>query len=92
MPPKMRVEVAQPLSRLKAKLSPSFSLARFRLKKKLSYKLSLGEYGRQRTSKKFHDLVLNLRFQNSRVPVTIMFQALFSQRKVSVDACISNNH
>ena len=33
----------------------------------LSLKLSLGEIGRQRTSKKFHDLVLNLKFQNSRV-------------------------
>ena len=47
-------------------------------------KLSLGEYGRQRTSKKFHDLVLDLRFQNSRVLETIMFLALFSQRKVLV--------
>ncbi len=55
MPPKMQVEAAQPLLRLKDKLSPSCSLARFRLKKKLSQKLSLGEYGRQRTSKKFHD-------------------------------------
>ena len=36
------------------------------------------------TSKKFHDLVLSLRSQNSRVPETIVFQALFSQRKVSV--------
>ena len=45
-------------------------------------KLSLGEYGRQRTSKKFHDLVLDLRFQNSRVLETLLFQALFSQRKV----------
>ena len=54
----------------------------FRLKTKLSKKLSLGEYGRQRTSKKFHDLVLNLRFQNSRVLETTMFQVLFSQRKV----------
>ena len=32
-----------------------------------SLNLSLGEYGRQRTSMKFHDLVLNLKFQNSRV-------------------------
>ena len=48
-------------------------------------KLSLGEYGRQRTSKKFHDLVLDLRFQNSRVLETIVFLALFSQRKVSVE-------
>ena len=47
-------------------------------------KLSLGEYGRQRTSTKFHDLVLNLRFQNSRVLEIIMFQALFSRRKVFV--------
>ena len=47
-------------------------------------KLSLCEYGRQRTSKKFHDLVLNLRFQNSRVPETKTFQALFSRRKVFV--------
>ena len=67
MPPKMRAEAARLLLRLKDKLSPSCSSARFRLKKKLSWKLSLGEYGRQRTSKKFHDLVLNLTFQNSRV-------------------------
>ena len=39
----------------------------FRLKIKSSKKLFLGEYGRQRTSKKFLDLVLDLRFQNSRV-------------------------
>ena len=55
----------------------------FRLKIKSSKKLFLGEYGRQRTSKKFHDLVLNLTFQNSRVLETIMFQALFSRQKVS---------
>ena len=47
-------------------------------------RLSLGEYGRQRTSTKFHDLVLNLKFQNSRVLEMILFQALFSQQKVSV--------
>ena len=47
-----------------------------------SKKLFLGEYGRQRTSTKFHDLVLSLGSQNSRVPETIRFQALFSQRKV----------
>ena len=46
-------------------------------------KLSLGEYGRQRTSRKFHDLVLDLRFQNSRVLETRMFLALISRRKVS---------
>ena len=54
----------------------------FRLKIKSSKKLFLGEYGRQRTSKKFHDLVLDLRFQNSRVLETIVFLALFSRRKV----------
>ncbi|WP_218108843.1 hypothetical protein, partial [Streptococcus sp. HMSC072G04] len=37
------------------------------------------------TSKKFHDLVLNLRLQNSRVLETIVFQALFSRRKVSIE-------
>ncbi len=63
-------------------LSKKRSLGRFRLKIKSFEKLSLGEYGRQRTSKKFHDLVLSLRSQNSRVPETIVFQALFSQRKV----------
>ena len=47
--------------------------------------LSLGEYGRQRTSAKVHDLVLNLKFQNSRVAETLAFQPLFSQRKESVD-------
>ena len=47
-------------------------------------KLSLGENGRQRTSKKFHDLVLSLKSQNSRVLEMIVFQALFSQRKVLV--------
>ena len=52
------------------------------MKIKSSEKLPLGEYGRQRTSKKFHDLVLSLRSQNSRVPETTLFQALFSQRKV----------
>ena len=52
---------------------------------KSSKKLSLGEYGRQRTSKKFHDLVLDPRFQNSRVLETQLFLALFSRRKVSVD-------
>ena len=56
-----------------------------RLKKKIILKLSLGEYGRQRTSTKFHDLVLNLKFQNSRVLETIVFLALFSRRKVSVN-------
>ena len=54
------------------------------MKKKIFWKLSLGEYGRQRTSTKFHDLVLNLKFQNSRVLETIVFLALFSRRKVSV--------
>ncbi len=48
----------------------------------ISYELSLGEYGRQRTSKKFHDLVLSLRSQNSRVLETLVFLALFSRRKV----------
>ena len=55
------------------------------LKLKAKYflkKLSLGEYGRQRTSSKFHDLVLSLRSQNYRVLEMIMFQALFSRRKV----------
>ena len=55
-----------------------------RLKTKSYKKLSLGEYGRQRTSSKFQDLVLSLGSQNSRVPETLLFQALFSQRKVSV--------
>ena len=55
------------------------------MKKKSSKKLSLGEDGRQRTSKKFHDLVLDPRFQNSRVLETQLFLALFSRRKVSVD-------
>ena len=54
------------------------------LKTKSSLKLSLGEYGRQRTSTKFHDLVLNLKIQNSRVLETIVFLALLSRRKVSV--------
>ena len=62
-----------------------FSEPHFRLRTKSSKKLSLGEGGRQRPSKKFHDLVLNLKFQNSRVPETIMFQALFSRRKILVD-------
>ena len=31
------------------------------LKKKIFWNLSLGDYGRQRTSTKFHDLVLNLK-------------------------------
>ena len=53
----------------------------FGLKAKLSQKLSLGEYGRQRTSSKFHDLVLSLRSQNSRVLEMRSFQALFSRRK-----------
>ena len=44
-----------------------FRLKGFRLKIKSSKKLFLGEYGRQRTSKKFLDLVLDLRFQNFRV-------------------------
>ena len=39
----------------------------FKLKIKPSLKLSLGEYGRLRPSPKFQDLVLNLKFQNSRV-------------------------
>ena len=56
----------------------------FRLNIKSYKKLSLGEYGRQRTSSKFQDLVLSLGSQNSRVPETLLFQALFSQRKVSV--------
>jgi len=51
---------------------------------KVFLKLSLGEHGRQRTSLKFHDLVLDLRFQNSRVLETIVFLALFSRRKVFV--------
>ena len=55
----------------------------FRLKIKSSKKLFLGEYGRQRTSKKFHDLVLSPRSQNSRVLEILIFQALFSLRKVS---------
>ena len=69
-----------------------------RLKIKTYSKLSLGEYGRQRTSTKFHDLVLNLKFQNSRVLETILFLALFSLRKVSVYVwmrllvCISFNY
>ena len=54
----------------------------FRLKIKSFKKLSLGEYGRQRTSTKFHDLVLSLRSQNSRVLDTRVFLALFSRRKV----------
>ena len=54
------------------------------MKTKFSQKLSLDEYGRQRTSTKFHDLVLNLKFQNSRVLETIVFLALLSRRKVSV--------
>ena len=53
----------------------------FVLKIMLFKKLSLGENGRQRTSKKFHDLVLSLKSQNSRV-LEILFQALFSRRKV----------
>ena len=56
----------------------------FLLKIKSSLKISLGEYGRQRTSTKFHDLVLNLKIQNSRVLETIVFLALLSRRKVSV--------
>ena len=32
-----------------------------RLKKKIFWNLSLGDYGRQRTSTKFHDLVLNIK-------------------------------
>ena len=55
-----------------------------KLKKNNFSILSFDECGRQRTSWKFHDLVLSLRSQNSRVPETIVFQALFSQRKVSV--------
>ena len=55
-----------------------------RLKIETYSKLSLSEYGRQRTSTKFHDLVLNLKFQNSRVLETDLFLALFSQRKVSI--------
>ena len=55
-----------------------------RLRAKTSWKLSLSECGRQRTSKKFHDLVLNLKIQNSRVLETIVFLALLSRRKVSV--------
>ena len=54
----------------------------FRLKINSIKKLSLGEYGRQRTSTKFHDLVLSLRSQNSRVLDTRVFLALFSRRKV----------
>ena len=54
------------------------------LKIMLFKKLSLGENGRQRTSKKFHDLVLSLKSQNSRVLEMIIFQALFSRRKVSI--------
>ena len=61
----------------------------FRLKTKVSQKLSLGEYGRQRTSKKFHDLVLDLKFQNSRVLETQLFLTLFSQRKVYL--CLDNS-
>ena len=55
------------------------------MKKKIIWKLSIGEFGRQQTSTKFHDLVLNLKFQNSRVLETIVFLALFSRRKVSVN-------
>ena len=61
-----------------------YSPTSFKLQIESSQKLSLGEYGRQRTSTKFHDLVLNLKFQNSRVPETIEFQALFSRRKVLI--------
>ena len=48
--------------------------------------LEIGDerFYRQRTSKKFHDLVLSLMSQNSRVLETSVFLALFSQRKVSV--------
>ena len=53
-----------------------------------SLRLSLDEYGHQRTSTKFHDLVLNLKFQNSRALETFRFQALFSQRKVSKNLLI----
>ena len=63
----------------------------FLLKTKSSLKLSLCEYGRQRTSKKFHDLVLSLRSQNSRVLETIVFLALFSQREVSVYSLLLKN-
>ena len=41
---------------------------------KTSLRLSLGEYGHQRTSSKFHDLVLNLKFQNSRALETFGFK------------------
>ena len=60
-----------------------YSPTSFKLQIESSQKLSLGEYGRQRTSRKFHDLVLDLRFQNSRVLETRMFLALISRRKVS---------
>ena len=56
--------------------------SQFRLNIKSSEKLPLGEYGRQRTSTKFHDLVLSLRSQNSRVLETPVFLALFSLWKV----------
>jgi len=39
-----------------------------------SLRLSLGEYGHQRTSSKFHDLVLNLKFQNYRSLETLGFK------------------
>lgn len=56
---------------------------KLQIEKKSPEKLSLGEDGRQRTSSKLHDLVLDLKFQNSQVLETIMFLALFSQQKVS---------
>ena len=43
----------------------------FRLKIKSSKKLSLGEYGRQRTSKKFHDLVQSIRKQTESEDIVL---------------------
>ena len=57
------------------------SHSHFFLKIKSSEKLSLGEYGRQRTSKKFHDLVLrpslfNFQAQAKTVPQTVLLSKL----------------
>ena len=77
-----RIQIQVQPQKIKYKSIQKVSFLTFRLKIKSSEKLSLGECGRQRTSKKFHDLVLSLGSQNSRVPEIIVFQALFSQRKV----------
>ena len=50
-----------------------FRIWKSQIKEIVFLKLSLGEYGRQRTSKKFHDLVLDLWLQNSRVLETSCF-------------------